>query len=80
MPSITIRNIPDHIYEQLKQHAEASHRSLNSQIIFYIEQAMSSQVMEPEAFLVRARSLRELSAHYVISDEEFTQVKREGRR
>lgn len=38
MPAtITLKNIPDAIYEQLKQAAEAHHRSLNSEVIACLE-------------------------------------------
>ena len=33
MPSITVKNIPDHAYEILKQVASTHHRSINSEII-----------------------------------------------
>lgn len=79
MATITVKNIPPDLYEQLKQSAEAHHRSINSEIIACIEQAVRSRKIDPEAILVRARRLREKTADYMITDDEFSQAKREGR-
>jgi plasmid stability protein len=79
MASITIKNIPDSIYERLKKHAAANRRSLNSEIIHLIEQAVTSQPVDPEVILERARQLRENGPSYRLSDEEFNQAKRQGR-
>ena len=79
MPSITVKNIPDELYELLKQAASAHRRSVNSEIIICIEQAVRSQRTSPPAALAGARILREKSADYAISDEEFSQAKRAGR-
>lgn len=43
MPSITVKNIPEDLYDLLKQRAEANRRSINSEIIVCIEQAIHSQ-------------------------------------
>jgi plasmid stability protein len=37
MASITVKNIPSDLYEQLKESAVANHRSLNGEIIACIE-------------------------------------------
>lgn len=79
MPSITIKNIPPKLYERLKHHAEANRRSLNSEIIACIEQVVASRLIEPEAFLQKARMLREKNQDYLLTDDEFPQTKQAGR-
>ena len=79
MPTITVKNIPHELYERLKQAAAANHRSLNSEIIVCIEQVVGSNRVEPEEILARARKLREKTANYPITDEEFLQAKSAGR-
>ncbi len=79
MPTITVKNIPPELYERLKQAAAANHRSLNSEIIVCIEQVVGSNRVEPEEILARARKLREKTANYPITDEEFLQAKSAGR-
>jgi len=80
MATITVKNIPDDLYERLKQRAEANRRSLNSEIIICIEQVVSSQKIEPELLLARARQLREKTSSYLSSDTDFTQAKQFGRK
>jgi plasmid stability protein len=79
MPSITVKNIPPEVYEKLKQAAQVSHRSLNGEIIACLERAVASRPIDPEALLARARMLREKTAAYQITDEEFDQAKNAGR-
>lgn len=79
MPSITVKNIPTELYELLKQAAEQSHRSINSEIIACIERAVRSRQLDPDQFLVTARRLREKTSDYRISDDDFTQAKESGR-
>ncbi|MGD2049464.1 MAG: Arc family DNA-binding protein [Chloroflexota bacterium] len=79
MYSITVKNIPADIYERLKQSAKANRRSINSEIIVIIEEAVRSKKAAPEEFLVRARQLREKTADYSITDDEFTTAKQAGR-
>ena len=79
MPTITVKNIPPELYRRIKASAEANRRSLNSEIIACIEQAVASQAIDPEAFLQRARQLRERSGAYLLTDEDFNQAKQAGR-
>jgi plasmid stability protein len=79
MPTITVKNIPDELYLQLKRVAAINRRSINSEIIVCIEQAIRSRKINTEEFLAGVRLLREKSSSYVISDDEFTQAKNEGR-
>ncbi len=80
MPTLTVKNIPADLYEKLKQSAVRNHRSINSEIIVCIEQAVSSQAIDPETMLARARQLREKTAGYTITDDEINQAKSAGRR
>ena len=80
MVAITVKNIPIELYERVKQHAKANHRSINNELIAIIEQSVLPQPLDMEAWLAKARQLREVTAHYVISDEELTRWKNEGRK
>lgn len=80
MTSITVKNIPDELYDRLRMSAQTNRRSLNSEILACIEMAVRSQPVDPETFLKEARLLRERSQKYAISDEEFNQSKRQGRK
>ena len=79
MPTITVKNIPPEIYDKLKRAAKLSHRSINSEIIACIEQAVRSQPIDPELMLARAHNLRAITASYPITEGEFNTAKTDGR-
>ena len=58
MPSITVKNIPETIYEKLKKQAEAQHRSMNSEIIACLEQSVNPIRVSPDEILRQARMMR----------------------
>ena len=57
--SLTLKNIPDEIYNRLKEAAQAHHRSLNSEVIACLEQALMPVHVSPGEHLARARRIRE---------------------
>jgi len=79
MATVTVKNIPDELYERLKTVAEINRRSINSEIIVCIENAVTSRLINPDEVLENARRLRQLTEGHRISDEEFNQAKAEGR-
>ena len=79
MATVTIKNIPDELYKRLKAVAEINRRSINSEIIMCIENAVTSQKIDLDEMLINVRELRQLTSEYMISDETFNQAKAEGR-
>ena len=79
MPALTLKNIPDTLYLQLKHAAKAHHRSLNSEIIFYIERALGTHKLDVSEQLSIARTFREKTADHPVSNDELTAAKNEGR-
>lgn len=79
MATITIKNIPDDLYRQLKQVAKANQRSINSEVIYAIRRTVAIKPIDADTVLQRARQTRELTAHYAITDEEIDQAINTGR-
>jgi plasmid stability protein len=79
MPTITVKNIPEDLYAELKRAAALNRRSVNSEIIVCIEKAVRSHRVSPGTVLAEARRLREQTAQYRISDDAFNQAKAAGR-
>lgn len=79
MVTITIKNVPPEIYERIKIQAKNNHRSINGEILSILEQAISIPPIDVKATLERTRKLREMTAHYVITNEELNKWKNEGR-
>jgi hypothetical protein len=67
------------LYEALKARAANNRRSINNEVIMLIERAFRSYKPDPEEIMENARKLRELTAHYNLTEEELNQWKNEGR-
>ncbi len=79
MTTFTVKNIPTDLYRLLKQSADMNRRSINSEIIVCIEKAVSRRQVEVETVLARAQELRRKTRNYLLTEEEITQAKTEGR-
>ena len=58
MASITLKNIPDDLYDLLRVQAAAHHRSINSEMIHCLETALRPSTTGVEERLARLRELR----------------------
>jgi len=79
MTTFTVKNIPTDIYSLLKQSAATNRRSINSEIIVCIEKAVSSRQIEVAMLLARAREIRRKTRDYLLTEDEITKAKLEGR-
>jgi plasmid stability protein len=59
MPTtLTLKNIPDEVYDRLKLSADAHRRSMNSEAIVCLEAVLLPIKVSPSERLARARELR----------------------
>ena len=79
MATVTVKNIPEELYGQLKVVAAANRRSINSEIIICIERRFLSSRPDVGELLQKARILRQLTSVNPISDEMFDEAKMSGR-
>ena len=79
MPSITVKNIPDQVYETLKRTATLNHRSINSEIICLIEKATMSKRFHPEHYLSKAKRSRQGTRKFLLTSDILQVAKEEGR-
>jgi antitoxin FitA len=80
MPTtLTLKNIPDEIYERLKASAETHRRSLNSEAIVCLESVLLPGRLDPSARLARARALRDALPKAKFLARDIDALKREGR-
>ena len=56
--TLTLKNIPDEVYDRLKLSAGAHRRSMNSEAIVCLEAALLPNKLTPAERLARARALR----------------------
>jgi len=80
MPTtLTLKNIPDSVYERLKAAAELHRRSMNSEAIVCLEAVLSPTRVEPAERLARARELRAALKPIKFLARDIDASKREGR-
>lgn len=81
MPTtLTLKNIPDAVYERLKAAAEQHRRSLNSEAIVCLEAVLLPQRVTPAERLARARELRANLPPGNFSARDIDTAKRAGRK
>lgn len=80
MPTtLTLKNIPDAVYERLKASADAHRRSLNSEAIVCLEAMLLPAKVAPSERLARARELRASLGKVKFKAKEIQALKSEGR-
>ncbi len=77
--TLTLKNIPDDVYERLKASAETHRRSLNSEAIICLETVLLPGRMSPAERLARARALRGAMAKAKFRVRDIDALKRDGR-
>jgi len=79
MPAITIKNIPDELYQRLKRSAAAHRRSINSEVIVSLERTLANKRADIGALLTRVDNLREKVALPPLTEEILRAAKDSGR-
>jgi len=79
MPAITLKNIPDELYTELKIAANIHRRSLNSEILYCVERTLGTHKINVSEHIEMARKLRARTAQYNLTDQELNEFKNEGR-
>ena len=79
MATLTIKNIPEPLVKRLKQQAAAHRRSLNFEVISYLEQMTHSVPIDAESLLARARAVRRTPKGIRLTDRLLQDLKMAGR-
>lgn len=79
MASITIKNIPQELYEKLKITASLNHRSLNNETINCLESVLMPQQLSVADKLLRAKRIRTKLGNAVFDPDEIQNAIEEGR-
>ncbi len=79
MPTITVKNVPDDIYEDLKNSASIHRRSINSEVIFCIEKAVRSHRLDPNELFTRVEAIRNKIDVPPLTDAVLRRARGDGR-
>ena len=78
MTTITLKDIPTRIHQELKRRAKSHGRSLNREIIQCLESSVYSQPVNPEQLFRDILLVREKITGY-LTDQDLKKFKSEGR-
>ncbi len=79
MPALTIKNIPDDLYDELKNIAKQHHRSINSEVIVCLKRSLLPKRISPDERLSTIRAIRSQIKPNTITTEDIDQAINEGR-
>lgn len=80
MPTtLTLKNIPDAVYQRLKASAESNRRSLNSEAIVRLEAALLAAPGDTDRRLARARAIRTGLSPARFAPADIAELKRQDR-
>jgi plasmid stability protein len=80
MATITLKNIPEELYDRLKYFAKLHHRSLNSEIIYMLEKSVGLAQEDPEELRKQVQGFRErIRRRGRLNAEEIQKAINEGR-
>ena len=71
MAAITVKNIPDELYKQLKRAAEHHRRSVNSELIFCLEKVLKPQKINAKEHILAARQIRQRLEDLKVTEDEL---------
>ena len=77
--TLTLKNIPDVVYNRLKLSAQAHRRSMNSEALVCLEAVLLPAKVTPTERLARARELRAALPNGKFRALDIDELKREGR-
>jgi len=79
MTSLTIKNIPDPLYQELKRTARAHRRSINNEVIVLLEEKLLAKGRTPDEWIAAARKIRSKIPAGAITEEDIENTINEGR-
>jgi antitoxin FitA len=80
MPTnLTLKSVPDEVYERLKQSATVNRRSLNSEIIARLEAQVMIRRATAQDHLIAIRTIRDRLPKVAFDHADIDGFKREGR-
>ena len=56
MPTLTVRAIPDRLYDRLRERAQQNRRSMSSEIVTLLEQALLPRPLDTDALIAEAEA------------------------
>ena len=79
MHNVTVKNIPDDLYEKIKMTAHDNRRSINNEIINRLDRSLKSTKIDIDSFLRRIENFQKNIEMPFLTDDLIRTAKEEGR-
>jgi len=79
VPNFNVKNLPKEVHRRLKERAKRNHRSLNSELIACLQEAVMPRRIDPEEAAERIRALRARLRGPPLGDDDIARLKAERR-
>jgi antitoxin FitA len=79
MPAITLKNIPDELYDQIRKSARENYRSIVAEILFRLHTSLGQAPHDREALVQRLLTVRTQRALPPLTDKLLSEAKGKGR-
>ncbi len=79
MANLTLKQVPDTLYQRLKERAATHRRSINNEAIRCLERFLEPQPVDAHSRLEEIRTLRREAPEVFLTDDVLRQAKDEGR-
>jgi plasmid stability protein len=76
MANLTVKDLPDALYEKLKSQAHANRRSIASEVTVLLERALGERATTEDELLRRAKQLRDRTPTTLTEDTRREAVRR----
>ena len=75
MATITVKNIPEDLYEKLKGTAKSHRRSINNEVIYCIENTIRSKKIDPLKFIAQIEDFYKNLDLPILTDDKLKEYK-----
>jgi hypothetical protein len=79
MPAITIKNVPNELYDDIKKSASKNLRSINNEIIFRLKKTLSHRKTNPNNLISKINKINSIISLPDLNDDFISKAKNEGR-
>jgi antitoxin FitA len=79
MATITVKNIPNNLYQKLKTIASFNCRSINNEVIYCLENMVKSHRINPDDFINQLDDFYKNIDVPILTDEKLKEYKEVGR-
>ncbi len=79
MKTLTIKNIPDDVYQKLQKNAEVNQRSIHDEVLFLIKLALMKRPVGSETNLELAYPAHEIATGHPVTADKIEEMIDDGR-